>query len=157
MVLNRRKMATVLKTTIVSAFFSSMFVECRKDKVFCVICEIGLKAYKSQIIHCSNSNRMLSFVRHSTRCIKNVSVRRSIYLTLVRSHLGYARQVWGPQSIELVYKMKQIQGRASKCILNLQFHCQQSWGIHSRHLCKALKSRGHLPSLRLGIWQSAVR
>ena len=67
MVLNRRKMATVLKTTIVSAFFSSMFVECRKDKVFCVIFEIGLKAYKSQIIHCSNSNRMLSFVRHSTR------------------------------------------------------------------------------------------
>ena len=126
MVLNRRKMATVLKTAIVLAFFSSMFVECRKDNVFCVICEIGLKAYKSQIIHCSNSNRMLSFVRHSTRCIKNVSVRRSIYLTLVRSHLGYARQVWGPQSIELVYKMERIQGRASKYILNLQFHGQQS-------------------------------
>ena len=30
-------------------------------------------------------------------------------------------------------------------------------GIQFRHLLKALKSRGHLPSLRLGIWQSAVR
>ena len=26
-------------------------VECRKDKVFCAICEICLKANKSQIIH----------------------------------------------------------------------------------------------------------
>ena len=51
MVLNRRKMGTVSKTTIVLAFFSSIFVECRKDKVFCVTGEIGLKAYKSQIIH----------------------------------------------------------------------------------------------------------
>ena len=29
----------------------SAFVECRKDKVFCVICKIGLKANQSQIIH----------------------------------------------------------------------------------------------------------
>ena len=29
----------------------SIFVECRKDKVFCTICEIGLIANKSQIIH----------------------------------------------------------------------------------------------------------
>ena len=37
---------------------------------------------------------MLGFVRRNTRRIKNVSVRRSIYFTLVRSHLGYATQVW---------------------------------------------------------------
>lgn len=36
---------------------------------------------------CLKSNRMLDFVRRNTRCIKNVSVKRSIYLTLVRSHL----------------------------------------------------------------------
>ena len=48
--LQRRKMAPVLKITVVFVI-CSIFVECRKDKVFCVICEIGLKANKSQISH----------------------------------------------------------------------------------------------------------
>ena len=48
--MQQRKMAAVLKITIVLVI-CSIFVECRKDKVVCVICEIGLKANKSQIIH----------------------------------------------------------------------------------------------------------
>ena len=75
---------------------------------------------------CSKSITTFGFVRRNSRCIKNVSVRRSIYLTLLRSDLGYATQVWAPQSIELVCKVKWIQRRASKFILNLPFHCQQS-------------------------------
>ena len=75
----------------------------------------------------SKSNRMLGFVQHNTRCIKNVSLRWSIYLTLVRSHLGYATQVWAPQSIEPVCKMERIQRQASKYIFNLPFHCQHSY------------------------------
>ena len=46
----QRKMAPVLKITI-NLVICSVFVECRKDKVFRVICKIGLKANKSQIIH----------------------------------------------------------------------------------------------------------
>ena len=42
--------ASVLIITIVIVICSN-FVECRKDKVFCVICEIGLKTNKPQIIH----------------------------------------------------------------------------------------------------------
>ena len=42
---------------------------------------------------CAKSNRMLGFVRRNTRSIKNASVRRVIYLALVRSHPGYATQV----------------------------------------------------------------
>ena len=45
-----KEMASVLKITI-DLVICSDFVECRKDKVFNVICEIGLKANKSQIIH----------------------------------------------------------------------------------------------------------
>ena len=46
---------------------------------------------------CSKSNKMLGFVRRNTRIIKNVSVRRSIYLTpSVRAFLGYATEVWAP-------------------------------------------------------------
>ena len=48
--MQQRTMAPVLKNFIVLVI-CSIFVECWKDKVFCVICEIGLKANKSQIIH----------------------------------------------------------------------------------------------------------
>ena len=48
--MQQRKREPVLKITIVLVICST-FVECRKDKVFCAICKIGLKAYKSQIVH----------------------------------------------------------------------------------------------------------
>ena len=48
--MQQRKMAPLLKITIVLVI-CSIFVECRSDKGFFVICEIGLKANKSQIIH----------------------------------------------------------------------------------------------------------
>ena len=48
--MQQRKMAPVLKITS-DLVICSVFVECRKDKVFSVICEIGLKANKWQIIH----------------------------------------------------------------------------------------------------------
>ena len=73
---------------------------------------------------CAKSNRMLGFVRRNARSIKNASVRRVIYLTLVRSHLGYATQVWEPQSKELT---ERIQRRATKYILNLPFLCEESY------------------------------
>ena len=46
----KKKVAPVLNITIVLVI-CAIFVQCRKDEVFCVICEIGLKANKSQIIH----------------------------------------------------------------------------------------------------------
>ena len=55
-------MAPVLKITIVLVI-CAIFVECRKDEVFCVICEIGLKANKSQIIH-----NFARFVVHERYC-----------------------------------------------------------------------------------------
>ena len=76
---------------------------------------------------CAKSNRMLGFVRRNTRSIKNASVRRVIYLTLVRSHLGYATQVWAPRSKELIRKIERIQRRASKYILNLPFLCEEPY------------------------------
>ena len=76
---------------------------------------------------CAKSNRVLGFVRRNTRSIKSVSVRHVIYLMLVRSHLGYATQVWSPQSKELIGKTERIQRRATKYILNLPFLCEESY------------------------------
>ena len=97
----------------------------RKKELGVVISD-NLSWGKQVCAACSKSITMFGFVWRNSKCTENVSVRRSIYLTLLRSHLGYATQVWAPQSIELVCKVKQIQRRASKYILNLPFHCQQS-------------------------------
>ena len=47
-------------------------------------------------------------------------------LSLVRPHLGYATQIWAPQSIELTTKLERIQRRATKFILNLPFSSTMS-------------------------------
>ena len=48
-------------------------------------------------------------------------VRRTLYLALVRPHLGYATQIWAPQSIEFIVKLECIQRRATKFILKLPY------------------------------------
>ena len=45
-----KKNGACFKITIVLVI-CSIYVECRKHKVFCAICEICLKANKSQVIH----------------------------------------------------------------------------------------------------------
>ena len=72
------------------------------------------------------SSRLLGYVRRNTRLVKSITVRRSAYLNLVRSHLGYAKQVWIPQSIDLIRKLERVQRRATKYILDLPFICDQT-------------------------------
>ena len=76
---------------------------------------------------CAKSNRMLEFVRRNSRSIKSTSVRRVIYVTLVRSHLSYATNVWAPKSKELIRKTERIQHQATKYILNLPFLSEESY------------------------------
>ena len=47
---------------------------------------------------CAKASMLMRYVRRDARLVKSITVRRSVYLTLVRSHLGYATQVWTPQS-----------------------------------------------------------
>ena len=69
----------------------------------------------------SKANKQLGCVKRSTIYIRNQNVKRSLYLTLVRSHLGYATQIWAPQSTELIQHLERIQRRATKHILNVPF------------------------------------
>ena len=75
---------------------------------------------------CARANKELSYIRRNTRTIHNTTTRRTIYLALVRSHLGYATQVWSPQPIELLMKLERPQRRATKYILSLPFACSVS-------------------------------
>ena len=70
---------------------------------------------------CVRGNKMLGYIKRSTHNIKSLAARRTLYLSLVRPQLGYAAQVWAPQSIELIARLERIQRRALKYILDLSF------------------------------------
>ena len=69
------------------------------------------------------SQKLLGFVRRLSRYIQSTQTRRTLYLSIVRCHLGYATQVWSPQSIGLLKRVENIQRRTTKPILKLPFRC----------------------------------
>ena len=78
-------------------------------------------------VQCAQATKMLGYIRRTTLDIKTISLRRTLYLTFVRSKLCYASQVWAPQSVELIKRLERIQRRASKFILDLPFMCEVSY------------------------------
>ncbi len=76
---------------------------------------------KHVLDRCSNANKLLGYVRRSSREISSTRTRRTLYLAVVRSALGYASQVWSPQFISLIKRTERIQRRASKFMLNLPY------------------------------------
>ena len=75
----------------------------------------------------AQASKSLGYIRRSRIKIKTISVRRTLYLTLVRSHLAYPSQVWAPRFVDLIIRTERAQRRASKYILNLQFACDISY------------------------------
>ena len=76
------------------------------------------------------ANKLLGFTCRSSRYIMKPSTRRTMYLALVLLHLGYATQVWSPQSIKLMKSLERVQRRAPKYILMLPF--QTKWSYQDR-------------------------
>ena len=65
---------------------------------------------------CVKANKLLGFVRRASRYIQSTQTRRTLHLSIVRCHLGYATQVWSPQSIGLLKRVENLQRRATKLI-----------------------------------------
>ena len=76
---------------------------------------------------CAKANNLLGFLRRCSAEIRDRNTRRILYLSLVRPALGYASQVWSPQTIDLIKRIECVQRRASKFILNLPFMCNESY------------------------------
>ena len=79
--MQQRKMAPILKITI-DLVICSIFEECRKDRVFSVICEVGLTANKSQIIH-----NFARFVVRQTSMGFRVTAAKFLYTRLLGNNL----------------------------------------------------------------------
>ena len=72
---------------------------------------------------CNKANKTLGYVRRSTLDIKSITVRRTLYLSLIRAQLCYGSQIWAPQTVTTIQQAEQLQRRATKFILNLPFRC----------------------------------
>ena len=72
---------------------------------------------------CTKATKALGFVRRATLNIKNIAVRRTLYLSLVRSQLCYGSQICAPQTVTLIKQAERTQRRATKYVLDLPFRC----------------------------------
>ena len=73
---------------------------------------------ESHIVHIVlKANRMLGLLKRTCPLITYVKVRRTLYLTLVKSQLSYATEVWSPGSVKLRTILERVQRRATRWIL----------------------------------------
>ena len=83
----------------------------------------------------AKANKILGYAKRTTQRIGSVRTRRTIYLTVVRAHPAYSSQVWAPQTVELIKEIERIQRRATKYILQLPYHCPDTYKNDlSRHI-----------------------
>ena len=66
----------------------------------------------------AKANRVLGVLRRTCTSLPDVKIRRSLYLSLVKSQLSYATEVWSPgNNIMLSRRVEGVQRRANKWIL----------------------------------------
>ena len=63
------------------------------------------------------ANRMLGLLNRTCPLITDIKVRRTLYLSLVKSQLSYATVVWSPASVKLRTILERVQRRATRWIL----------------------------------------
>ena len=83
----------------------------------------------------SKANSMLGFIRRTASVTHDIHVRKVLYLSLVRSKLGYASQVWAPQTVTDILTIERVQRGATKFILS--------------HIPGTITNYRHSPSLLL--------
>ena len=78
----------------------------------------------------AKANRMLAFLRRN--CVSSFTTdhRKLLYLTFVRSFIGYASEIWAPSTIGSMTTIESLQRRATNFILNT--HWQQDISYHER-------------------------
>ena len=70
----------------------------------------------------SKANKLLGLLKRTCPLLPDVNVRRTLYLSIVKSQLSYANVVWSPHHIYLKLKTERVQRRATRWILKERLH-----------------------------------
>jgi hypothetical protein len=70
---------------------------------------------------CSKAQKMLGFLHRTSDPHFSIEAKRSLYLRLVRSNLGYASEVWSALSGKNLRMVEGIQRRATDTVI-LRYH-----------------------------------
>ena len=70
----------------------------------------------------SKANKLLGHLKRTCPLLPDVNVRRTLYLSIVKSQLSYATVVWSPHHIYLKLKTERVQRRATRWILKERLH-----------------------------------
>ena len=65
----------------------------------------------------SKAYRSLGLIRRTVPYCSTISLKRSLYLTLVRCHLAYCPQIWRPHLVQDSRAIEHLQRRATKYII----------------------------------------
>ena len=87
----------------------------------------------------AKANKLLGLLKRTCPLLTDIQVRRSLYLSLVKSQLCYATQVWSPAQDMLKAKLERVQRRATKWIFGykgkeMSYH-QRLQLLHLLPLC----------------------
>ena len=70
----------------------------------------------------SKANKLLGLLKRTCPLLPDANVRRTLYLSIVKSQLSYATVVWSPHHIYLKLKTERVQRRATRWILKERLH-----------------------------------
>ena len=77
--------------------------------------KLNWESYQDKILR--KANRQLGLTKRICFFVKNVSQKRSLYITLVGSLFEYCGEIWGPNAIIAKNKFEPLQKRAVKWII----------------------------------------
>ena len=88
-----------------------------KDLGVIVTCNNTLSWEKHVVSVAAKANKLLGLLKRTCPLLTDVSVRRTLYLSLVKSQLCFGTQVWSPSQHYLKAKIERVQRRATRWIL----------------------------------------
>ena len=96
---------------------SSPLVRVQQEKDLGVIVENNLLWNSHIHMVTGKANKMLGLLKRTCPLLTETKIRRSLFLSLVKSQLCYGSEVWSPSNVSLKVKIEKIQRRATRWIL----------------------------------------
>ena len=80
-----------------------------------ISCNLSRDSHVTCIVH--KANRMLDLFKRTCPLITDFKVRRTLYLSLIKSQLSYATEVWSPTNVKLRTILQRVLRSATRRIL----------------------------------------